>query len=141
MRAVLRRAVVHAVAVVFGCPASSLSPEPLLSPLQRVSTRACPVLLECALCPCSTVVITPVPCVYTVWLGRPQVLLRSAPVSFGMPLVAILFEQGVAGVVANPSPALCRTRDLCNGLRFYSVCFNGGTNRIYCDRSIESAWG
>jgi hypothetical protein len=70
-------------------------------------------------------------------LLRFQIMLRTAAVSFGMPLVAMVFEQGVQGVVANPSPVLCSTRNLCNGLRFYSVCFNGGTNRIWCDRTVD----
>ncbi len=62
-------------------------------------------------------------------------LIRQSPVSFGVPLYAVILDESTPGVV--PLPTSCTTRELCGGRRFFSLCFNGGTNRVHCDETID----
>jgi hypothetical protein len=62
--------------------------------------------------------------------------IKSSSLSFGLPLYVLVLEDATSlGVL--PVPTDCTSRLLCGGRRFYSFCYNGGTNRIHCDETID----
>jgi hypothetical protein len=71
-------------------------------------------------------------------LLRYAVNVRKSPLSFGMPLYALLLEEDASPV---PHPSTCNVSTTCGGRRFYSVCYNGGmlSANMFCDQTIDSA--
>lgn len=55
------------------------------------------------------------------------------PRRWGIPLVVALFDGAAAGDI--PSLQECSSPTLCGGRRFYTVCYNGGNDRVHCDET------
>lgn len=61
--------------------------------------------------------------------------LASAPRRWGIPLIVTLLDAA-----ATTRPFDCTgTAPLCNGFKFYTVCFGGSNNRIHCDEMRDPA--